>query len=367
MPRFRTSLLLAFLVLSTSLDAATLNTVRRRAVNISKLPPIMAAAAQIALDQGVPGLSIAVVYKGETVVRGYGFSDVFAKIPARDADFYQIGSVTKQFTAAAIMRLVEQDKVSLDDSIRKYVPEIAPLDGTIRQLLTHTSGIDDYFTKLTDGFTPMTNAQMIAFIKAQPNASLFPPGRSWSYSNSGYYLLGMVIERVTGKSYADVLREMFFEPLAMTSTSYCGIAPASPSPSGYIAVKGFPLQRTQAIDMSLAFAAGAVCSTALDLAHWSRDLESGRVVTSASYTAMTTAVKTTTNLTVPYGFGLVLSPIVNHPAVSHDGSIRGYTSELARFPDDDLTIAVLLNATTLEATAYDVAKDIAAKIFAPPI
>ena len=335
--------------------------VRRRAFYPSKLPPVLDAAAKRALDAGVPGLTIAVTYRGETVVRAYGFSDREANVAARDIDIYQIGSVTKQFTAAAVMRLVEQGKVSLDDKVSKYVPEILPLDGTLRQLLTHTSGMGDYVGELTEN-KPMTSAQMIALIKSL--GTLFPAGRSWSYSNSGYYLLGMVIERVTGRTYADVLDDWFFKPLQLGSTSYCGTA--SPIPTGYIALEGQPVVRTASIDMSLAFAAGAVCSDALDLTRWSRDLEMGLVVSPQSYAEMTTPVRLTSGETVPYGFGLALTPVAGHKTVWHDGSTLGYTSNLSRLPNDDLTIAVLLNATTTNDTlADDVAKDVAVKLLNP--
>jgi D-alanyl-D-alanine carboxypeptidase len=353
--------LLLLLLLSPFADAAsTVNVVRRRAVRVPTMPPVIDAAAKRALDAGVPGLTIAVVFRGETIVRAYGFSDREAGVAARETDIYQIGSVTKQFTAAAIMRLVEQGKVSLDDKVSKYVPEILPLDATLSQLLTHTSGINDYFTKLTEN-KPMTNAEVIAFIKSL--GTLFPAGRSWSYSNSGYYLLGMVIERVTGRAYADVLDEWFFTPLQLRSTSYCGTK--SPTPSGYIAIAGQPVVRTVPADMSLAFAAGAICSTAYDLTRWSRDLEMGLVVSPQSYAAMTTPVRLTSGATVPYGFGLALTPTAGHRSVWHDGSILGYTSDLARLPDDDLTIAVLLNATTLDSLAVDVTNDIALKLVNP--
>src|SRR5438132_35506 len=158
--------LLLLLLLSPLADAAsTLNVTRRRAVHVSTLAPAVDAAAKRALDAGVPGLTIAVVFRGETVVRAYGYSDREAGVAARDIDIYQIGSVSKQFTAAAIMRLVEQGKVSLDDKVSKYVPEILPLDATLSQLLTHTSGIADYFTKLTQN-RAMTNAEIIALIKS---------------------------------------------------------------------------------------------------------------------------------------------------------------------------------------------------------
>src|SRR6266849_3236076 len=173
----------------------------------------------------------------------------------------------------------------------------------------------------------------------------------------------MVIERVSGRAYADVLDEWFFTPLQLRSTSYCGTR--SPSPSGYIALAGQPVVRTVPADMSLAFAAGAICSSAFDLTRWSRDLEMGLVVSPESYAAMTTAVRLTGGATVPYGFGLVLTPIAGHKAVSHDGAILGYTSDLARLPDDDLTIAVLLNATTLDSLAVDMATNIALKLLNP--
>jgi len=352
--------MLILLLLSPFADAAsTINVARRRAVYVSRLPPVLDSAAKRALEAGVPGLTIAVVFRGETVVRAYGFSDREAGVAARDTDIYQIGSVTKQFTAAAIMRLVEQGQVSLDDKVSKYVPEILPLDATLSQLLTHTSGIADYFTNLTEN-KAMTNAEIIALIKSL--GRLFPPGRSWSYSNSGYYLLGMVIERVTGLTYADVLDEWFFTPLQLRSTSYCGTN--SPSPSGYIDIAGYPVVRTVPADMSLAFAAGAICSSALDLTRWTRDLEMGLVVSPESYAAMTTPVHLT-GVTFPYGFGLVLVPVADHKAVWHDGAILGYTSDLSRLPNDDLTIAVLLNATTLDSLAIDMATDIALKLLNP--
>lgn len=328
----------------------------------SVVAPLAEAAAKLALDRGAPGVTIAVITPRETFAKGWGFARKETNSSARPETIYGIGSVTKQFTAAAIMRLVEQGKIDLDAPASRYASELQS-DVTIRQLLTHTSGINDYFTTLTDPDATLSEAQAVALIKSLGRK--FAPGVSWSYSNSGYYELGMIIERVSGRSYADYLEQEFFLPLGLTSTDYCGRGVASPNPGGYRQIRTAVFAVTGA-NPSLGFAAGAVCSSALDLLRWNDALAHGRVVSPASYAQMTTPVQLSTGDSVGYGFGLAVAPLITgHRNVWHDGEIIGFSSMLLSFPDDGVTIVVLINMTSDPiGIAGDTAVDLAKRVLA---
>ncbi len=298
----------------------------------------------------VVGLSIAVTRGPEVILaRGYGYSDLAAKTPATADTRYQIGSVTKQFTAAAVMRLVEQGKIALGDSITRYLPDF-PTQGhdvTIYQLLTHTSGIRSYtsFLSLDSHYTTQA---IYDSIKAQPFD--FAPGTAWRYDNSGYFLLGLILQKVTGQPYAELLRDEFFRPLGLTHTGYCG-ADSTPIPGGYaVRQPGAGPVPVPPTDMRLPFAAGALCSTAPDLARWEWALGTGRVVRPSSYRQMSTEAHLKNGRPVHYGFALVPDSLAGHARVHHNGGIPGFVSELAWFPEDSTVVAVLIN-TESNATA----------------
>jgi CubicO group peptidase (beta-lactamase class C family) len=253
----------------------------------------------------------------------------------------QIASLTKQFTAAAILRLAERGALSIDDRIEKFVPEFDPRGATItlRQLLSHTSGVAG---GPPNPYAQVTREQSIAFINAQPLA--FAPGSKWSYSNAGYKLLGYAIESITGKSFAEFVRTEFALPLGLIDTGVCGTANL-PLPDGYGAFQG-TWKRVPALDMSAPFAAGALCSTASDLARWSHLLATGRVLLPGSYATMITPARLDDNTVAASGYalGVIAQTFLGHPVVWHDGIIDGFQSFLLYLSDQDMAVAVLTNA-----------------------
>lgn len=297
------------------------------------------ADAAIAAHQAV-GLTIAVAHGDQLVLaKGFGFADVAKKLPATIDTVYRIGSVTKQFTAVAILQLVEQNKLTLTDDIRKYVPAYpAGQPITIEQLLTHTSGIPSYTDGdwIEAGQKPLTHEQVLARFKDR--ALDFKPGTDWSYSNSGYYLLGLVIEKVSGQHYVDEVREHVMLPAGMTHSGPCD----SPQLAhGYATADG-PVDAIP-FDNGPPFAAGALCSTALDLVAWQRALEHGKVLAPASLAKMRTNVMLPSGKPAGYGYGVFIDEVGGHARVEHGGAINGFISELARYPKDDVTIVVLAN------------------------
>jgi CubicO group peptidase (beta-lactamase class C family) len=290
------------------------------------------------------GASIAVVRGRDTLVMaGVGIADKAAHRPATATTIYRIGSITKQFTAAAIMRLVEEQRLRLDDDLSTYVPDF-PYQGrhvTIRRLLNHTSGIHNY----TD--VPAWQARWAEDMSPESIVSLvrdrpfdFQPGTAWSYSNTGYVLLGMVIEKVTHRPYAEYLRDVFFRPLGMQSTSYC---PSHPTDPAFAAGYGPSGADAAYLSMTQPFSAGALCSTVGDLVRWQRALAGGRVVNPASYAQMITPDTLIDGHRLDYGFGLAPGAFFNHRFVGHDGGINGFQSSALYFPDDTLSVVVLVN------------------------
>lgn len=297
----------------------------------------------------VAGFSIAVARRGEVLfARGYGMADLELEVPVTAEMVFRLGSITKQFTAAAIMRLVEEGKLNLDDEFTKYLPDY-PTNGhriTIRHLLTHTSGIKSY-----TGLGPrwlekvrldLTHEELVALFRDEPLD--FEPGAKYLYNNSGYYLLGMIIEQLTGQSYADYLAETFFRPLGLEATSYCDdTALVKHRARGY-AQGGDGLVNAAPMSMTQPFAAGALCSTALDLVRWQEALAGGAVVSEASYRAMTTPATLNDGAPVGYGFGLSLGrKLEGRPLIGHGGGIFGFVTSLSYLPDEGLTVVVLVN------------------------
>ena len=333
---------------------------RRRAITPPAplaIPGIEKIAAD-ALAAGVPGLTIAVRKGNAYYTRAWGDADVAKQLPARTDAVWQVGSVTKQFTAAAILRLAEAGKLRLEDRARAWLPELDErFEGiTLHHLLTHTSGVVDYVGQLTSLYQAKSPAEVLALIAAKPPT--FTPGAHFSYSNSGYFLLGVIIERASATTYEQYLRDTFFVPLQLSETSYCGSG--APAPDGYAQDPAdhavFPIP---AMDMSLVWAAGAVCSTGMDLLRWSSALSSGRAVSLQSYALMTSGVEPTDMRAPGYGFALILDQFDGRRRVWHNGQIPGFQSHLAWYPDEELSIAVLANLYANKDQATAVANEIA--------
>lgn len=295
--------------------------------------------------QGLPGLSIAVVKNGEVVLaKGYGYANVELKVAASPETIYQSGSVGKQFTAAAVMLLVEEGKIGLDDKISKYfdgAPDIWK-DITVRHLLTHTSGIKNY---TDDSFNYRLDYTEDDLVKKAASFSLdFQPGEKWSYSNTGYILLGVLIRKVSGKFYGDVLKERVFGPTGMTTARVITEEDIVPNrAAGYRMSKGV-LKNQQYVSPSLNTTAdGSLYLTVLDMAKWDAALYGEKLLKKSSFDQMWTPVKLNDGKTQNYGFGWAFGMIGNHHIIEHGGAWQGFTTHITRFVDDKFTVIVLTN------------------------
>ena len=297
---------------------------------------------------GVPAVQIAVSHRGSVIYsEAFGVTDKESATAATPRSVMQVGSVTKQFTAAAILRLAERGALTLDDRIEKFVPEFNPRGATItlRQLLSHTSGVRrEWFPPGPPWLnlsTPVTREQTINGLNSGQLLD-FPPGTKWSYSNAGYMLLGLAIESIAGRSFADFIHHEFALPLGLIDTGLCGTSNL-PLPEGY----GLPAgtwTRMPAFHTSIVWSAGGLCSTASDLARWSHLLATGHAMLPVSYATMTTPAQLANNTVVPYALGLDVKKMLGHPAASHGGAVNGFQSFLLYFPDRDIAIAVATNA-----------------------
>jgi len=309
----------------------------------------------------VASFGVGVVKDGRLVVaRGYGMADLENQVSATAETVYRLGSITKQFTAVAIMLLAEEGKLSVDDELTKFLPDY-PTQGkkiTLRHLLNHTSGIKSYtslkeFPKL--GRNDYSHEELLALFKDVPLE--FEPGTKWNYCNSGYYLLGMVIEKASGQKYEEFLSERIFKPLGMSDTRYGHTRPLIPRRAmGYTnSPKG--LVNDEFISMNAPYAAGALVSTVLDLVKWSQALEGKALLSSESYAAMHERAKLENGSTRPYGFGWQLGELAGHKSIGHGGGIPGFATMITRYPEDRLAVIVLSN--TSSANSGEVAKRIA--------
>ena len=279
--------------------------------------------------------------------KAVGLADLDRHIAATPATKFRIGSITKQFTAAAILRLAEDEKLALDDPLARYFPDFPGAEKiTLRQLLTHTSGLHSYTDKpgfLQSVTSPIAPEKLIASFRDDPPD--FAPGAGWKYCNSGYFLLGEIVAKVSGKPLADYLREEFFEPIGMKDTGlFRNAAPPADAALGYSFADG---KLTQALDwdMSWAGGAGALYSTVRDLQLWNEAIFNRHVLSEASLKAALTPVTPPRGAQgMRYGFGWALGELRGLALVDHSGGLNGFQSYLVRYPAQKVTIAVLSNA-----------------------
>ena len=296
--------------------------------------------------QHIPGLALLVSRNGEIVrAQGFGFSNVELQVPVRPETLFQSGSVGKQFTATAIMMLVEEGKISLDDPITKYFPD-APANWkpvTVRNLLSHTGGFTDY-PKDFDFRKDYTEDDLLKIVAGTPLA--FLPGTKWSYSNLGYLTLGILIHRVTGKFYGDVLEERIFHPLGMQSTRIMSEADIIPNrAAGYRLVKG-QLKNQEWVSPTLNTTAdGSLYFSIVDLAKWDAALYTEKLLKRSSLEQMWTVVKLNDGKpnSGNYGFGWEITSSHGHRLIDHDGAWQGFKTQISRYVDDKLTVVVLSN------------------------
>jgi len=285
--------------------------------------------------------SVLVARDGKTLLdKGYGFANLEWQIPDTPTTKFRIGSITKQFTAASILLLEERGKLKTDDPVKKYMPDApAAWDKvTIFHLLTHTSGIPS-FTSFPDlpkrQLEAMTPQQLVDWFRDKPLE--FEPGTKWNYSNSGYVLLGYLIEKISGQSYADFVQQNIFTPLGMKDSGYdSNSAIIERRAAGYAPGKNGP-ENAGFVNMTVPLSAGGLYSTTEDLLRWEQGLFGGKLLSPASLAKMTTPFKE------DYAFGLGVSSQGGHKAITHDGGIQGFNTSMIYYPDEKLVIEVLAN------------------------
>lgn len=330
------------------------------AAQTSDLGTRLDAAVQKHLKRkGCVGLSVGVAHRGEVVERGYGLAEAEFRVATKPDTMFRIGSVTKQFTAALVMRLVEQQKVALDDPLSKFVPEFDTQGKvvTVRQLLGHTSGIKSYtdIGEEWERIQPLeiSHEQMFALVETKPFD--FEPGTNWAYNNTGYYLLGVLLEKVHEKPYAQIVLDEISKPLGLARTRYDSNKELIENRAqGYDVERGV-ITNDDLLGTSHPFAAGALLSTGGDLVRWAMALQGGKVVKPESFAAMTTKKVLQNGHDTHYGFGLIVDDFADRPRISHGGGIHGFNSSLLWLPGDEFYVAVISNGGS---SAHRIAEDL---------
>ena len=349
------------------------NSVRRTTVSIALLLLLTASAAAQDLTPKFDEYLNALVKQGHFTgsalaardgkvifSKGYGLANAELEAPNTPQTKFRLGSITKQFTAAAILLLQERGKLGVQDPICKYVDACpaAWSDVTIHHLLSHTGGIPN-FTNFPDYqpkmMMPVTTQEMIARFKDKPLD--FKPGEKWSYSNSGYFLLGCIIEKAAGESYESFLQKNIFEPLKMTSTGYDHFDTILKNrATGYSLRKG-KMVNSAYLDMTQPYSAGSLYSTVEDLFLWNEALYSNKLLSAKSREAMMTPIKG------DYAYGLGVQTKSGRKVISHGGGINGFNTFLARFPAEKVTIVVLRNADYGSPGPGQISVDLGAIVF----
>ncbi len=288
--------------------------------------------------------SALVAKNGTTLLnKGYGYRNAEEKVSNNEQSIFQLGSITKQFTALVILKLQEEKKLSTSDKLSKYFPGYAKGDSiTIQQLLTHTSGIYNYTNDTSFMANEITKPagmeKIMALFKDKPLD--FSPGTSWSYSNSGYSMLGYIIEQVTKKPYEEAVRKYIFTPLHMTHSGFDFTHLKSvDKTTGYLQLNDQQSMPAPIVDSTVSFSAGAIYSTTGDLYLWHKALQNNTVLSKAQQEKAYTPVKNN------YGYGWVIDSIDGKQRVGHGGGIPGYITNEARVPEDDIDVVLLSNAS----------------------
>jgi len=294
----------------------------------------------------IPGLSLLVSRDGAPIrEQGYGFSNVELQVPVKPETVFQSGSVGKQFTAAAVMMLVEEGKVALDDPLTKFFPA-APASwkqATVRELLSHTAGFGDY-PKTFNFRKDYTEGEVLKIVEGIPLA--YAPGTKWSYANLGYATLGILIHKVTGKFYGDFLQERIFRPLDMNTARIINEADIIPNrAAGYRLVKGELKNQEWVAPMINTTADGSLYFSILDLAKWDAALCNDKLLKRSSLDQMWTVANLKNGQPNPdhYGFGWFIEDKGGHKVIGHGGAWQGFKTHISRYVDDKLTVVVLIN------------------------
>ena len=294
-----------------------------------------------------PGVSFLIAKDGKTIYRkAFGMANLELHVPMKPENVFEIGSITKQFTAVSILMLEEQGKLAVHDEITKFIPDY-PTKGkkiTIHQLLNHTSGIKSYTNMesfISLARTDMTPKQLIDVFKNEPMD--FEPGEQYAYNNSGYILLGYIIEIASGKSYADFIQHNIFDKIGMTASSYGSKSKLVPNrASGYSeSDKGYI--NAEYLSLTLPYAAGSIMSTTNDLLKWQNALNSYKLIKKSSYEKAIHGSKLNNGSPITYGYGLATENVNGSPSIQHGGGIFGYTTMGIYLPEQKIFVSGLQN------------------------
>ena len=344
MTRSRFSIHIVAVVISLLFVNLAVAQTQLSADTISKIDKI---AADALANTGVPSASVAIVKDGHLVfTRAYGDAKLVPKTPATPAMRYSIGSISKQFTAAAMLLLQEQGKLSLDDKVGKYVPDLTRANEvTIRQLLSHTSGYQDYWPQdyVMPGMLKTTTARAIMATWAKIPLD-FEPGTKWQYSNTNFVIAGVIIEKVSGKPLMQFLQEKVFKPLGMTSVADIDAARLGDTdPTGYLRYALGPLHPAPKEGPGWLFAAGELAMPASELAKWDISIIDQKLLKPASYREFGKDTLLVNGTNTGYGLGVSVRNQSGHRVLSHGGEVSGFTAENDVFPDDRAAVVVLTN------------------------
>ena len=315
-------------------------------VDRARLARAQAVVREEMKAQQIPGLAIAVIDHGKVILaKGYGYANVEHSVPVVSDTVFQSGSVGKQFTSAAVMLFVEDGRLSLNDPITRYLPEAPPEWAEIRihHLLTHTSGIRDYgYEASYDTRRAVTEAELVRMACAQPLE--FRPDERYSYSNTGYLLLGAILDRIGGRHYSEVLRERIFEPLGMKSARLIDEAAIVPHrAAGYRLRDGHVANQQWVAPEQNTTADGSLYLSVNDMIAWDRGLRAGSILSAASWHKVYTPVTLLSGNTYPYGYAWDVSTTHGQEVHAHSGGVPGFATYIVRYLGDDLSVIVLTN------------------------
>ena len=323
---------------------------------LAQLPPASRLYAAIAplFQKDQPGGAVIVTQRGEVVYRkAFGMADLARDIPVRPEMPFRIGSITKQFTAVAVMMLVDEGKIALDDDVAKLLPEFPGGRGiTVENLLTHSSGLGNYNDGAADESDDVSAGEILKLIADEKPR--FDPGEGTAYSNSAYFLLGLIIERASGMPYADFLAARIFEPLAMRSTAYEGRErDGTRRVEGYLRGRGKPFEKAAPLSPTHTFSAGALVSTVDDLARWDAAITAGKLLKPETWQRVFTPYRLKNGQATRICPGWFLDRhTYGRDVYFHAGGVNGFAAIAFRVPAEDLYVAVLLNnrGDTISAT-----------------
>jgi D-alanyl-D-alanine carboxypeptidase len=358
--RFRHSLSLSLLTLSLGLFSAfparSIPVIEKvRSLYPELRPALDDRVKGIMQRSNIPGMAIVVIKDGLVLeMKGYGYADRQTQATVGANTAFPIGSVSKQFTAAAVMLLVEDGKLDLDQPISQYLSDLPatwkPL--TVRQLLNHTSGISEENAWKADKANK---------ILKYGNTKLdFPSGTAWSYSNTGYIVTGLIIEKASGQTYRDFMHDRIFAPIGMTNTQ----AALTPVPNLAVGLTGNGTESSDFSQWQWAGAAGNIISTASDMAKWLQALDQGKLLKPGSYQQLWAEATLKNGRREPYGLGWGIGNFKGHRIVSHGGAVAGYASGLVHYPSDRINVVVLTN--NIQVSGEQIARTIAS-IYDPTV